>query len=281
MIYLLTSHLDLNIVKEDDFVIYKSNSTEEFVRNIIDKNKVVGTELLLNHAYTHPDSPLFLVPSAPLASFINHGGPMMSIKPKSKGANVKVQWPKDGTNSAKLFEWTYSQTGNHFSSSFDEMIFKSPNPWLNDHPIDVIERSGKLAFEYVALRDIHNGEEILIDYGDLWEEAWKEYSGRHPYARDSLFRHAINVPESLFPDNWLNTTDKYEIAELQNLDALPRGVALPMTWVHNGKPVGSKYAYVVGLEKGFSDKFLEYSEQKGVVELYRKLLTEQEVRFLF
>lgn len=266
-------------MKEDDFVIYKSNSTEEFVRNIIDKNTDVGTELLLNYAYTHPHSPLYLVPSAPLASYINHGGIMMSIKPKSKGANVKVQWPKDGSNSAKLFEWTYSQNGNHFSTNFDKMNFKSPNPWLNDHPIDVIERSGKLAFEYVALRDIHNGEEILIDYGDLWEEAWKEYSGRHPYARDSLFRHAINVPESFFPDNWLNTTDKYEIAELQDLDALPRGVALPMTWKHNGNPVGSKYAYVVGLEKGFSDKFLEYSEQKGVVELYRKLLTEQEVSF--
>ena len=49
-----------------------------------------------------------------------------------------------------------------------------------------------------------------------------------------------------------------------------------MTWAHNGKALSPKYGYLVGLEKGFSDRFLEYSERTGVIELYRKLLTEQE-----
>ena len=57
---------------------------------------------------------------------------------------------------------------------------------------------------------------------------------------------------------------------------LTPGVAVPMTWAHNGKPVLSKYAYAVGMEKRFLDRFLEYSEKKGVIELYRKLLTEEE-----
>ena len=62
---------------------------------------------------------------------------------------------------------------------------------------------------------------------------------------------------------------------MENKSLVP-GEVVPMTWAHNGKPLGSKWAYAVGLEKGFSDKFLEYSEKTGVVELYRKLLTEQE-----
>jgi hypothetical protein len=32
-----------------------------------------------------------------------------------------------------------------------------------------------LAFEFVALRDIGEGEEILIDYGEEWEAAWQEH----------------------------------------------------------------------------------------------------------
>ena len=141
-----------------------------------------------------------------------------------------------------------------------------------------MERSGKLGLEYVALRDIHNGEEILIDYGDVWDGAWEEFAGRHAYARSGYFRHSLGVPKNFFPENWLHASDKYEIAEVQDLENKPLvpGVALPMTWAHNGKPVSSKYAYVVGLEKGFSDKFLEYSQKKGVIELYRRLLTEQE-----
>ncbi|KAL3760192.1 hypothetical protein ACHAWU_001702 [Discostella pseudostelligera] len=257
-------------MREEDFIIYKTDSTQTFVRDIIDKTIVVGQELLLNYAFTHPDSPLHLVPNAPLANFINHGG---------EEANVKVRWPTTGSNSAKLFQWAYKQEhGDHFDNDFETTNFNDPNPWLKDHPIDVMERSGKLALEYVALRDIEPGEEILLDYGELWQTAWKEHKKQHPYARSAYFRHAIGVPSELYPDNWLHVSDKYEIAEIQDLENNPLvpGKAMPMTWAHNGKPVGSKYAYVVGLEKGFSDKFLEYSEKKGVVELYRKLLTEQE-----
>ena len=266
---LLTS--PLIAMREEDFTIYKSDTEQTFVRDIIDKTTVVGQELLLNYAFTHPDSPLYLVPSAPLANFINHGD--------EERANVKVRWPMTGSNSAKLFQWAYNQVHrDHYDNDFEKTNFNDPNPWLKDHPIDVMERSGKLALEYVAIRDIGPGEEIRLDYGELWQSAWMEYSKRHPYARSAYFRHAIGVPSELFPDNWLHVSDQYEIAELQDLENYPLvpGKAVPMTWAHNGKPVGSKYAYVVGLEKGFSEKFLNYSEKKGVVELYRKLLTEQE-----
>ena len=273
---LLTS--PLIVMRREDFTIYKTNNTAFFLRHQIDKTSVVAVELLFNYAFSHPESPLFLIPNAPLANFINHGVGVDEDNPV-KSANVQVRWPKGGTNSAKLFEWAYKQQhANHFDNNFESTTFNDPNPWLKDHPIDVLERSGKLALEFVALRDIRKGEEILIDYGQLWQDAWTEFSERSAYARSGYFRHSIAVPDGLFPDNWLNVSDRYEIAEIQDLvnKPLAPGVAMPMTWAHNGKPVSSKYAYIVGLEKGFSERFLEYSEKKGVIELYRKLLTEEE-----
>jgi len=263
-------------MREEDFTIYKVDEKQKLARNIIDKSTVVGVELLINYAFTHSDSPLYLVPTAPLANFVNHGG---GRKGKKGGANVEVRWPEEASNSARLFEWAYTQKHkSHFDNDFETHPFgRRHNAWLEDHPIDVMERSGQLALEYIALRDIREGEEILIDYGPLWQRAWSDFEGRHPYARGGYFRHAIGVPDGFFPENWLHVSDRYEIAEVHDLEKKPLtpGEVLPMTWLHNGKPLGSKYAYVVGLDKGFSERLLEYSEKKGVIELYRRLLTEQ------
>jgi hypothetical protein len=273
---LLTS--PLLAIRKEDTKIYKSNPDEKFVRNVVDKSTIIGHEMLLNYAFGHENSPMLLIPLAPLANFINHGGEMKSDKPKSKGANVQVRWPEDSSNAAKLFAWAY-QHKMFEDQEFDENKIKDLpiNPWLKDHPIDVMERSGKLALEYVALRDIHNGEEILIDYGPLWEKAWMELARTSPYSRSGYLRHSIGVPDGFYPENWLNVSDKYEIAEVDDLiNHRLVGKAVALTWKHNGKPVSSKYAYAIGLPKGFSERFLEYSKANGIIELYRKLLTEQE-----
>ncbi len=255
-------------LRRDDFIIYKSNPKAENERDTVDKSTVIGEELLLNYAYGDPDSPMLLVPNAPMANFINHGG--------QEHANVQIRWPKAGSKTARLFEWAYNREKEDIYD--EDFVSNNPNAWLQDHPIDVMEKSGKLAFEYVALRNIEPDEEILIDYGPLWNDAWYEFQETHSYARSGYFRHSIGVPDGFYPDNWLGVSDKYEIAEIQDLknNPLEPGVALPMTWAHNGKALSPKYGYVVGLEPGFSDRFLDYSEEAGVIELYRKLLTEQE-----
>ena len=236
-------------------------------RDRVDRSTMIAEELLLNYAYGHPDSPMLLVPNAPMANFINHGG--------KEEANVQIRWPEPLSKTGRLFEWAYTRSKEDIYD--DNFESTNHNAWLKDHPIDVMEKSGRLAFEYVALRDIKDGEEIMIDYGDLWDDAWYKFQRRHPYARAGYFRHAIGVPEGFYPNNWLNVSDKYEIAELQDLENNPLepGVALPMTYAHNGKAVSPKYGYVIGLPKGLSDRFLEYSERIGVIELYRKLLAEQ------
>ena len=35
--------------------------------------------------------------------------------------------------------------------------------------------STKLSFEYIAIKEINEGDEILIDYGDEWQEAWDKH----------------------------------------------------------------------------------------------------------
>ena len=63
-------------------------------------------------------------------------------------------------------------------------------------------------FGYRTLRDIKKGEEILIDYGDDWESDWEAYIRAKEKEKSnnssipSSFRRAIDLPESMFPEQW-------------------------------------------------------------------------------
>jgi len=48
--------------------------------------------------------------------------------------------------------------------------------WL-EKSIEEMERDGGrgLSLEIVATRDIEQGEEVFIDYGRKWEEAWDQH----------------------------------------------------------------------------------------------------------
>ena len=50
--------------------------------------------------------------------------------------------------------------------------------------------------EVVATRDIERGEEVYIDYGDRWQEAWEEHvENWRPPAEDSRFFSYTSVTE--------------------------------------------------------------------------------------
>lgn len=108
---------------------------------------VVHQQLLLNYCFGHRNTTLLLCPYGVTSTMVNHaptfaddGGPT---------ANVRIQWSSVGTTHP---EW------------MDQPV----NSWGYDY------RSG-LAFEYVALRDIQQGEEVLVDYGDEWATAWADH----------------------------------------------------------------------------------------------------------
>ncbi|KAL3942740.1 MAG: hypothetical protein SGBAC_003115 [Bacillariaceae sp.] len=121
-------------------VEYDENDGTEFhVRN---GNEVFGSQLLLNYCYGHPESHMVFFPAGSGASFINH----------SKKPNAKLQWSKHP---------------NHHSH------------WYNLEPDELLEEANRylgLLMEVVATKDIAEGDEIFIDYGDLWQEAWDEHT---------------------------------------------------------------------------------------------------------
>lgn len=111
--------------------------------NIKNKNKPTwydGEQLLLNYCFGHSNSSVLLYPYAPVVNYINHDHTKF---------NAKVRWSNLPTQNLKLKEMDAQEVMTH------------------DH--------AGLIMEFVATRDIARGEEILLDYGDLWEELWQDW----------------------------------------------------------------------------------------------------------
>jgi SET domain len=97
-------------------------------------------QLILNYCYGHVDSSVLLFPYSPVVNFVNHGF--------NGTANVRIRWSSMSNDKKRL--WTASR----------------------------LLQSGKsqgLVLELFALRDLHPGEEVLLDYGDRWSTAWRKH----------------------------------------------------------------------------------------------------------
>jgi len=98
-------------------------------------------QLLLNYCFGHQKSTLLLCPYGYLNFLFNHD---------HKNPNTKVIWSeKKRLRHPEWFDMPIKDWGKEFHSG--------------------------LALDYVALRDIKEGEEITIDYGIDWENAWQEH----------------------------------------------------------------------------------------------------------
>jgi hypothetical protein len=101
-----------------------------------------GHQLVINYCYGHPESSMLLCPYGNGVNYINHN---------KTQANVRFQWATD------------------FSRHNSTLVEKGLIPELmwNHKP--------QLAFDYIALRDIKPGEELFVDYGDSYEQAWRRH----------------------------------------------------------------------------------------------------------
>jgi len=89
----------------------------------------------LNYAYRHPSSSAKFYPYAPHVNLINHN---------RTNPNVAIQW--------------------------------SSNEYFEDCIYHLCQRNdAHFSWDYVALRDISIGEEIFLDYGKEWDEAWQKH----------------------------------------------------------------------------------------------------------
>jgi hypothetical protein len=143
--------------------------------------------LFVNYCFQPKNMTLLLFPYGPGVNMINHN---------SDRPNVELRWSTSHMNHQH---------------------------WLNlpYHEVEEINYPGGLILDVVAIRDIVEGEELFLDYGEEWEEAWDRhvrswtpYEGEYVYPHDrnsSPFRtieeqklqpNPINLGTACWTPNW-------------------------------------------------------------------------------
>lgn len=134
----------------------ENTKTGDVVLNY-DKSKPLQQQLMTNYCFGHRESNILLFPIGPLVNLINHA-------PSGK-ANAYVTWSrhKHVTNDHSLHDLSAEQLAER-------------------------SRVG-IVMVVQALRDIEEGEEIFLNYGSGWEEAWKEYvdKGNEEFGKDKTW----------------------------------------------------------------------------------------------
>ncbi|KAL3907151.1 MAG: hypothetical protein SGILL_008986, partial [Bacillariaceae sp.] len=187
-------------------------------------------DLVLNYSFGHRNSTLLLTPYGAMVNYINH-----KSANDGAGPNVRLQWPTR------------------------ELIAHKPE-WLEKDIYflrDTIDKIG-LSFDYVALRDIKEGEEVLIDYGDEWVEAWENHVKTWVPPKDA--------------DGYTHTT-KYQLERLKTPEEQKND---PYPWNLNplcidsfDKTGGGRYEYVKSkTKKWLPCRVLERVESPGGSYLY-------------
>ena len=132
-----------------------------------DGNDVVHQQLTLNYCWTSPHSSIHLCPYGVVVNYINHNQTLV---------NAKWVWAKDGDMGHKQSVLEQSP----------ESLVLVPTPGL--------------FVDLVATKDIAEGDEIFVDYGDVWEQAWQSHvdqwvEGHSGYvsARDWNLAHASDM----------------------------------------------------------------------------------------
>lgn len=113
---------------------------------------------------------MLLFPYAPMVNLINHAGGGGGDGEEEEKPNARVEWSD-----------------------------RTPAHLLEMSAREILDRKkvGELMLQVVATRDVEEGEEVLIDYGPSWREAWTEHVRRYEAPDDS--RHA-------YPDDFNAST---------------------------------------------------------------------------
>jgi len=129
-------------------------------------------QLLLNYMFGHPESSLLWLATAPLLHAANHAP---HDDPKIK-PNAKVQW-----HNTDVYPGTFKGKPLTRRQQFHHKEL------LEMETLAVALKHGMgLMMDLVATRDIGENEEILIDYGKAWDDAWKEHDKRWADAIEAI-----------------------------------------------------------------------------------------------
>uniref|UniRef100_A0A7S2XS51 SET domain-containing protein n=1 Tax=Attheya septentrionalis TaxID=420275 RepID=A0A7S2XS51_9STRA len=175
--------------------------------------QLVSDQLLLNYCYGHANSSLVFFPYAPIVNYINHSPTV---------PNAKIRWSQH--SSYEHANWTHTD-----HKSVDDIMKHD---------------AAALLMEFVATRDIGKGEEILIDYGPKWQDAWNTHVQQWTTPSDA---------ETFFPAAYWNENESLILTSKEQIEhPYPSNVVLlcflqrkiqEMYRVDNSTTIGPQYIW--------------------------------------
>jgi hypothetical protein len=154
----------LHHLPNEEFVnmyhIEYEEAADRWIKNVEDG--VQGYQILLNYCFSHAETSLLLCPYGAGINYINHAS-------DGQEANVQIQW-------AENFPLAHRDEGMH-------------------EPVERLEWNyqPQFGFDYVAIANIQKGDELFLDYGEDWEEAWQEHVDNYQAAGDHPERYAAGA----------------------------------------------------------------------------------------
>lgn len=172
------------------------------------------TSTLENYCLGTAGSDLLFFPIS-YGALINHGSP----------ANVELGW-YDWSAAEAIAREKYHRTTTATSSATDaasEPRIPSLQEKLAMTPSELTEAHfAQLDLAYTATRDIAKGEELFLDYGATWQQAWSDHTEALSRWEETLsitindggsasdvhalkrpqFRHTIQMPSDLYSPHW-------------------------------------------------------------------------------
>jgi hypothetical protein len=180
-------------------------------------NESANSSLLMNYCYYKAGSKFAVVPISspammnhyksiyftPLFELEGEEKDLLSLEESQKKANVQMHW----------FNWNFFQT----CQSTDEESSCESDPRLLFPETHILRKGSEwdgyasATLGYYAVDDIEEGEELLLDYGNQWETAYRKYLDDIDEYDDSdntgadegmIFRQWIEARNGLFPGEW-------------------------------------------------------------------------------
>jgi len=158
--------------------------------------KIIGKQLLTNYVFGHPDSSMLFFPYAGSMGLINHGG--------EGKANVKLQWPSGKGPALKYHQQSW------FDLTVDQLAAED-------------KQKRGLMIEIIATRDIDVDEEVFLDYGPAWQEAWDDHVKKwKPWKSNGNYESSSSLRVNGYPGANITASchfDFEDIDELEEFDA--------------------------------------------------------------
>lgn len=167
---------------------FKGRGNDQYVERK-ENGKPVTQQLLVNYCFGNPKSSILFYPYGMGMNMINH-------KPTGKGANAKLVW----TNAS----------------------YHDPSLFLKEGIADEYNAILPLGMDIVATRDIAADEEVFLDYGIEWQQAWDEHIRNHDSNR-SLPKEALQWNTDARAGNhpFLTSADRDAFLSDGNKDPIP------------------------------------------------------------